>query len=67
VNCVEVGVWRKSSHSNNGGMDCVEVSRAQSAVLVRDTKHNGEGLTLRVTPSAWARFTTRVRTASAVS
>jgi hypothetical protein len=67
ANCVEVGTWRKSSYSNGGSDNCVEVGRAQTAVLVRDTKDNGTGLTLRVTPSAWARFTTTIRTTSAPS
>jgi hypothetical protein len=67
ANCIEVSTWRKSSHSGNGGSDCVELGHAQTAVLVRDTKDNGTGLTLRVTPSAWARFTTTIRSTRAPS
>jgi hypothetical protein len=60
-NCVEVGTWRKSSYSGNGGSDCVEVSHAPSAVLVRDTKHNGAGPTLHVTPAAWRALLAEIR------
>ena len=59
--CVEVGGWRKSSHSNGGGSTCVEAGHVPGAILIRDTTDNGQGLTLRVTPAAWANFTTRVR------
>jgi hypothetical protein len=47
--------WRKSSFSSNTGQ-CVEVAR-NGAVLVRDTKDNGAGPVLRITPEDWARFT----------
>jgi len=53
--------WRKSSYSNNGGGDCVEAAHVPGAVLVRDTKDNGVGPVLRVTPSDWGRFTATVR------
>jgi len=59
--------WRKSSYSGNGGSDCVEVGHAACAVLVRDTKDNGAGLTLQLTPAAWTRFTTRIRVNRALS
>ena len=62
-NCVEVGAipWRKSTHSGNGGGGCVEAGHVPGAVLIRDTKHNGAGPVLRVTPTAWARLTTAIR------
>jgi hypothetical protein len=41
--------WRKSSHSGNGGSDCVKVG---DRVLVRDTK-NRTGPVLEITPGAW--------------
>jgi hypothetical protein len=53
--------WRKSSYSNNGGMNCVEAGRAPGVVLVRDTKDNGTGTVLRVTPRDWKRFTASVK------
>jgi hypothetical protein len=57
--CIEVGTrpWRKSTYSDNGGSDCVEAANAPGAVLVRDTTQHGAGPVLRLTPTAWARFT----------
>jgi hypothetical protein len=42
--------WRKSSHSGNGGSDCVKVG---DRVLVRDTK-NRTGLVPTITPGLGA-------------
>jgi hypothetical protein len=53
--------WRKSSHSGNGGSDCVEVADNSRYVLVRDTK-NRAGATLRFSPAAWCSFANRVKT-----
>ena len=36
----QVGNWRKSSYSANGGEQCVEIGSAD-AVLVRDTQDRG--------------------------
>ena len=54
--------WRKSSHSDNGGGECVEVGvRAEAdRVLVRDTKDRG-GPVLRFSPAAWRRFAAQVK------
>ena len=54
--------WRKSSCSDNGGTDCVEVGARAEAdrVLVRDTKDRG-GPVLRFTPAAWRRFAVRLK------
>jgi hypothetical protein len=52
--------WRKSSYSN-GANACIETGRVPGAVLVRDTKDNGTGPVLRVTPGDWARFTASVK------
>jgi hypothetical protein len=62
-NCVEVGAlpWRKSTHSNSNGGQCIEAAHAPDTVFVRDTKDNGVGPVLRVTPSDWGRFTAAVR------
>jgi len=59
--CVEVGVWRKSSYSSGNGGNCVETATIGSAVAVRDTKDNGEGLVLRFTPRAWHAFTATLK------
>ncbi len=52
--------WRKSSHSANGN-NCVETGSVTGAVLIRDTKDNGRGPVLRVTPAEWQRFTKSIR------
>jgi Domain of unknown function (DUF397) len=61
--CVEVGAlpWRKSTYSDNGGAACVEAAHVAGTVLVRDTKDDGTGPVLRVTPVGWTRFTRAVR------
>jgi Domain of unknown function (DUF397) len=63
ANCVEVGAipWRKSSYSDNGGSACVEAADLSGAILVRDTKDNGTGPVLRLTPANWRAFTARLR------
>ncbi|GAA0827665.1 DUF397 domain-containing protein [Streptosporangium amethystogenes subsp. fukuiense] len=71
--CVEVGVWSKSTLSGGNGGSCVEVmlvGNPQSKVermagtervfLVRDSKDpNGPVLTL--TPSVWDAFVTNIK------
>jgi hypothetical protein len=61
--CVEVGMvpWCKSSYSSNGGTACIEAAHSGGAILVRDTKDNGTGPVLRLTPANWRAFTTRLR------
>ncbi len=54
--------WRKSSYSGGNGAECVEVASPDGgAVAVRDSKQNGVGPVLGVTPAAWRRFTDQVR------
>ena len=48
--------WRKSSHSNSSGGNCVEVGAA-GAVLIRDTTDNGHGPVLRISAETWRAFT----------
>lgn len=38
--------WYKSSFSDSGGSGCVEVSRKDGVINVRDTKANGNGPSL---------------------
>jgi hypothetical protein len=66
--CVEVGSvpWRKSTYSSGNGGQCVEAGHAAGTVLVRDTKDNGLGPVLRVTPSDWRRFTATIRATGVV-
>jgi hypothetical protein len=61
--CVEVGAvpWRKSTHNGNGSSHCIEAAPAPGAILVRDTKDNGTGPVLRLTPHDWTRLTHALR------
>ncbi|WP_424214020.1 DUF397 domain-containing protein [Streptomyces sp. BI20] len=52
--------WIKSAHSGPEGGNCVEVAKADAAVLVRDTKDHAKG-SLRVTPAAWGAFVAGAR------
>jgi hypothetical protein len=52
--------WRKSSYSGNSG-NCVEIASAPGRVVVRDTKDNGTGPVLRISPADWSRFTSGIR------
>jgi Domain of unknown function (DUF397) len=52
--------WRTSSHSGNGGGNCVEVTDRRSRVLVRDTKDR-LGPVLRFSPATWRRFAEQVK------
>jgi hypothetical protein len=73
--CVEVGVWRKSSLSGNGS-DCVEVALAETPqvgaettpdaellVLVRDSK-DPEGPVLAFAPAEWDTFIAGIKRGS---
>jgi hypothetical protein len=52
--------WRKSSYSSGNGGQCVEAGHATGVVLVRDTTDR-TGVTLSVSPTAWASFTASLR------
>jgi hypothetical protein len=52
--------WRKATYSN-GSASCVEAGNVPGVVLVRDTKNQGTGPVLRVTPAEWNRFTASVK------
>jgi hypothetical protein len=54
-NCVEVGAWRKSSHSTGNGGQCVEVAADEAVVLARDSK-DPEGAVLGFGAGAWRAF-----------
>ena len=55
--------WRKSSHSNANGGNCVEVATTD-VVLIRDTT-NRDGETLSVPASAWRAFAADLKRALA--
>ncbi|HEX2743606.1 MAG TPA: DUF397 domain-containing protein [Streptosporangiaceae bacterium] len=48
--------WRKSTYSSGQGGQCVEVASTPGHVAVRDTKDNGNGPVLQVTPANWSRL-----------
>ncbi|TDQ01167.1 uncharacterized protein DUF397 [Labedaea rhizosphaerae] len=52
--------WRKSSFSQGGGTNCVEVAFGQVQAAVRDSK-NTEGPELSFPAQAWQAFVRRSR------
>ena len=52
--------WRKATYSN-GSASCVEAGITPGAVLIRDTKNQGNGPVLRVTPADWTRLLKSVK------
>ncbi|MFC9702276.1 DUF397 domain-containing protein [Streptomyces sp. NPDC056943] len=47
--------WFKSSYSDGGGGNCVEVATCAHAVHLRDSKQS-DGPTFAVEPAAWTEF-----------
>ena len=61
MDTADSATWRKSTYSGGSGSECVEAGVADHGhVLVRDTKDRGRGPVLRLTPRAFADFTTRI-------
>ncbi|WP_055692464.1 DUF397 domain-containing protein [Streptomyces prasinus] len=55
-------VWRKSTYSDGGGGDCLELAdNIPGTVPVRDSK-NPTGMMLLLGASAWATFLDGIRT-----
>lgn len=54
-----MGNWRKSTHSDANGGDCVEVA-STDVVMVRDTADRG-GTLLTVAAQAWQTFTSSLK------
>lgn len=52
--------WRKSSHSDHDGGDCVEVADLALLVGVRDSK-DPDGPKLAFSPATWDAFTVDVK------
>ncbi|MEU7697369.1 DUF397 domain-containing protein [Streptomyces sp. NPDC039028] len=48
--------WFKSSYSDSGGGECVEVATSPHAVHLRDSKQHDGGPTFAVEPAAWSVF-----------
>ena len=55
--------WRKSSHSQGGGGDCVELTAVPGLVGVRDSK-NAAGPNLAFSKKAFQRFTAKMKECS---
>jgi len=53
--------WRKSSYSTGQGGNCVEIASVPGHVAVRDTKNEGAGPVLRISPAAWSKFTRGIK------
>jgi hypothetical protein len=51
---------RKSSHSTGNGGNCVAVGHVPGRIAIQDTKDNGAGPVLEVSPADWRRFTASV-------
>jgi Domain of unknown function (DUF397) len=58
---VDNATWRKSSFSGSNGGNCIESATVPGAVLVRDTKDDGNGPVLAFTRAAWAAFTASLK------
>lgn len=56
---ISTAQWRKSSHSDHHGGECVEVANLAHGIAVRDSK-DPDGPRLAFTPAAWRAFTRQV-------
>jgi uncharacterized protein DUF397 len=52
--------WRRSSFTNNGGGNCVEIALVEPAAAIRDSKNRGGG-TLLIGDHAWQQLRLSVR------
>lgn len=52
--------WRKSSHSDHSGGECIEVADFATVIGVRDSK-DPDGPQLAFSTKAWRTFTRRVK------
>ena len=58
---MESMIWRKSSYSGNGGMDCVELARTSNGdIATRDSKAPNDGM-LRFNPPAFMEFLAEIK------
>ncbi|MEV5915902.1 DUF397 domain-containing protein [Streptomyces sp. WAC 01325] len=54
---LSAAVWRKSSYSDGGGTNCVEVSDDHPGIVpVRDSKRPDDGPVLVFTATSWTSF-----------
>ncbi|MCP2338619.1 DUF397 domain-containing protein [Actinomadura rupiterrae] len=52
--------WRKSSHSNGSGGECVEVASVPTTVAIRDSK-NPTGPAIALAPADWHRLVHQIK------
>jgi hypothetical protein len=52
--------WRKASHSDDRGGNCIELANAPATIAIRDSK-NPEGPELHVPRPAFRRLTATIR------
>jgi hypothetical protein len=58
---MESMTWRKSTHSGNGGMECVELARTPDGhIATRDSKAPHDGM-LRFKPQTFRAFLTDIK------
>lgn len=55
--------WRKSSHSDHHGGDCIEVAGVAQVIAVRDSK-DPDGPTLAFAAVEWRAFTRRIKSSA---
>ncbi|MDL4775469.1 DUF397 domain-containing protein [Actinomadura xylanilytica] len=56
-------LWRKSSHSDHAGGDCVEVADLAPVIGVRDSK-DPDGPRLAFSAADWRAFTRQIKSSS---
>ncbi|AKZ57810.1 hypothetical protein SAM23877_4765 [Streptomyces ambofaciens ATCC 23877] len=60
-------LWKKSSHSNGDGGECVEVADGLPGIVpVRDSKVRGDGPVLLLTARSWAPFVAALKDAGPI-
>ncbi|MFD9685562.1 DUF397 domain-containing protein [Kitasatospora sp. NPDC059146] len=57
---LSAATWRKSTHSNGDGGQCIEVADGFHGVPVRDSK-DPNGPSLRFSADAWAAFVSGIK------
>ncbi|MFF5259056.1 DUF397 domain-containing protein [Actinomadura viridis] len=55
--------WRKSSHSDHQGGECVEVADLSDMIAIRDSK-NPDGASLALTRDAWRSLTLHIKSSA---
>ena len=59
-----MGNWRKSTHSDANGGDCIEVA-STDVIMIRDTTNRGD-VVMTVRAEAWQSFIASLKQATAI-